>query len=221
MEPVETHYFGYKFRSRLEARWAVFFNCLGLKWEYEPECYKTSAGLYLPDFRVFNRYGQITFYEVKPETVTKCEKLQALNRDLSIKNMANAKEDWDYTEFFLLSGDPYNLILSDINGFRELVPDDVSTFISRGVCHGRYRGVCPNCFDVIRCQFVNIDLDYYLCLRCRHLNRKCSEFSFFENMYTCLRIEKRTKFFSIINHARHISRSFRFDLRTESPTPVI
>lgn len=30
-------YSGYKFRSRLEARWAVFFTALGLQWVYEPE----------------------------------------------------------------------------------------------------------------------------------------------------------------------------------------
>ncbi len=34
---IETLYKGYRFRSRLEARWAVFFDALGLKWEYEKE----------------------------------------------------------------------------------------------------------------------------------------------------------------------------------------
>lgn len=34
---IETEYGGYKFRSRLEARWAVFFDMLGIKWEYEEE----------------------------------------------------------------------------------------------------------------------------------------------------------------------------------------
>jgi hypothetical protein len=34
---IETAYKGYRFRSRLEARWAVFFDAMGLKWEYEPE----------------------------------------------------------------------------------------------------------------------------------------------------------------------------------------
>lgn len=37
MRPIETKYRGYRFRSRLEARWAVFFDTLGLKWWYEPE----------------------------------------------------------------------------------------------------------------------------------------------------------------------------------------
>src|SRR5262245_3495425 len=36
IQPIETIYRGYRFRSRLEARWAVFFQTLGVPWEYEP-----------------------------------------------------------------------------------------------------------------------------------------------------------------------------------------
>ena len=34
---IEPTYRGYRFRSRIEARWAVFFENLGIKWTYEPE----------------------------------------------------------------------------------------------------------------------------------------------------------------------------------------
>ena len=55
VKPIETHYDGYKFRSRLEARWAVFFNALGIKYEYELEGYDLGeAGWYLPDFYLKN-----------------------------------------------------------------------------------------------------------------------------------------------------------------------
>jgi len=37
LRPLETKYRGCRFRSRLEARWAVFFDALGIKWWYEPE----------------------------------------------------------------------------------------------------------------------------------------------------------------------------------------
>jgi len=48
---IETEYCGYRFRSRLEARWAVFLDALGLEWEYEKEGYRLANGLaYLPDF---------------------------------------------------------------------------------------------------------------------------------------------------------------------------
>ena len=39
MKAIQTEYKGYLFRSRLEARWAVFFDACGVDWEYEPEGY--------------------------------------------------------------------------------------------------------------------------------------------------------------------------------------
>jgi hypothetical protein len=51
IQAIETRYKGYRFRSRLEARWAVFFDTLGIRWEYEKEGYNLGeVGLYLPDF---------------------------------------------------------------------------------------------------------------------------------------------------------------------------
>lgn len=51
IKAIETEYNGYKFRSRLEARWAVFFDAAGIEYQYEPEGIETSDGeKYLPDF---------------------------------------------------------------------------------------------------------------------------------------------------------------------------
>lgn len=51
IKAIETVYKGYRFRSRLEARWAVFFDALGVKWEYEPQGFELEDGTrYLPDF---------------------------------------------------------------------------------------------------------------------------------------------------------------------------
>jgi hypothetical protein len=51
LKAIQTEYKGYLFRSRLEARWAVFFDSLGVSWEYETEGYDLGDGLYyLPDF---------------------------------------------------------------------------------------------------------------------------------------------------------------------------
>lgn len=53
---IETRYAGHKFRSRLEARWAVFFDALKLPWQYEPQGYAVTdpwdaeSRAYLPDF---------------------------------------------------------------------------------------------------------------------------------------------------------------------------
>lgn len=51
---IETVYKGYRFRSRLEARWAVFFDELAIDWRYEAEGYEIRVNgktrRYLPDF---------------------------------------------------------------------------------------------------------------------------------------------------------------------------
>ncbi len=50
IKSIDTEYNGYKFRSRIEARWAVFFDAVGLKYEYEKEGYDLDGVWYLPDF---------------------------------------------------------------------------------------------------------------------------------------------------------------------------
>jgi len=55
IKAIETIYKGYRFRSRLEARWAVFFDEMGYDWEYESEGYELRDGTwYLPDFKIKN-----------------------------------------------------------------------------------------------------------------------------------------------------------------------
>lgn len=63
---IETTYRGVRFRSRLEARWAVFLDELGIDWEYEPQGYKLSDGTYyLPDFWL-PKFNRGVYVEVKP-----------------------------------------------------------------------------------------------------------------------------------------------------------
>lgn len=63
LTPIPTVFRGYRFRSRLEARWAVFFHTLNLRWVYEPEAFRSGPGAYLPDFLV----GTRSWVEVKPD----------------------------------------------------------------------------------------------------------------------------------------------------------
>ncbi len=67
IEAIETKYNGYGFRSRLEARWAVFFDSLGIEYCYEHEGFNVNGTWYLPDFWLpqFNCWA-----EVKPITFT-------------------------------------------------------------------------------------------------------------------------------------------------------
>lgn len=61
LKSLPTYYKGITFRSRLEARWAIVFDELGIKWQYEPEAieieanhfsdpYNSKTFAYLPDF---------------------------------------------------------------------------------------------------------------------------------------------------------------------------
>lgn len=62
-KPIETTYKGYRFRSRLEARWAVFFDTAGIAYEYEVEGFELDGQRYLPDFWLPELRW---FVEVKP-----------------------------------------------------------------------------------------------------------------------------------------------------------
>lgn len=64
IRPIPTRHAGVTFRSRLEARWARFFDALGLRWEYEPQGFQLPSGdCYLPDFWL---PGICCYVEVKP-----------------------------------------------------------------------------------------------------------------------------------------------------------
>ena len=59
--PVITEYGGATFRSRLEARWAAYFDRRGIAWEYEPARFDG----WTPDFRLMLD-GAHVYAEVKP-----------------------------------------------------------------------------------------------------------------------------------------------------------
>ncbi len=67
IRPIETRYNGYLFRSRLEARWAVFFDKMGIEYDYEREGYDLKeCRRYLPDFWL-PEYGWVEIKGVEPE----------------------------------------------------------------------------------------------------------------------------------------------------------
>lgn len=63
LAPRPTTYKGIAMRSRLEAAWAEQFDAWGQAWQYEPQCYASEEGQYLPDFLLTP--GSV-FVEVKP-----------------------------------------------------------------------------------------------------------------------------------------------------------
>lgn len=85
---IDTRYNGYRFRSRLEARWAIFFDQMGVTYLFEPEGFELGGVKYLPDFRLTEGvkvYGETdrllnVWAEVKPSLILDEEDRQKLAR---------------------------------------------------------------------------------------------------------------------------------------------
>jgi hypothetical protein len=60
---IPTTYHGVRFRSRLEARWAVVFDSLHIRWQYEA----IDLAGYVPDFLIGSEPSQV-LVEIKPTT---------------------------------------------------------------------------------------------------------------------------------------------------------
>lgn len=74
MIAIPTAYRGIQFRSRLEAKWASFFDILGWNWEYEPFDCKG----WIPDFMI--KGAQNVLVEVKPITELSADLVDELER---------------------------------------------------------------------------------------------------------------------------------------------
>lgn len=79
MKAIQTIYKGRRFRSRLEARWAIFFDSIDIGWEYETEGFQLGETKYLTDFRIqsFGTNKIDLYVEIKPnkpsiEEIKKC-----------------------------------------------------------------------------------------------------------------------------------------------------
>ena len=80
---IETIFEGVIYRSRTEARWAVFFATLGVAFDYEPERIELSSGeSYLPDFFLSNFDA---YFEVKAANdaivTAECVRARTLSAD--------------------------------------------------------------------------------------------------------------------------------------------
>lgn len=64
IKAIPTTYAGVNFRSRHEAKWAVFFDLCGWKWDYEP----FDLDGWAPDFRLRTDAGPV-LVEVKPSEI--------------------------------------------------------------------------------------------------------------------------------------------------------
>lgn len=86
IKAIETRYRGYRFRSRREARWAVFFDALTVPFRYEEQGFVVDGIPYLPDFLLYPETDLATWFEVKGKFPEKDElaKTEALARNTGI-----------------------------------------------------------------------------------------------------------------------------------------
>jgi hypothetical protein len=131
IKPIETEYKGYRFRSRLEARWAVFFDALGVRYEYEKEGFELGGGMrYLPDFWLTDMN---CFIEIKSNG------LQPYSEDEQVASwkcgvLAAQSRKW----VNLLIGDPYPDEYRIISFHENLIPDKERKYIDMAIEQGEY-----------------------------------------------------------------------------------
>ncbi len=134
VKSLNTRYKGYNFRSRLEARWAVFFEELDLLWKYEPNGFKLPSGRsYLPDFHLVK---EDIWLEVKPilDSVTTWPEHPGFDAESLFSN-----------NFYVLKGRPY-LEYSDIGLGPKMDSFSEQTYMAwPGYDMGYYFCECPEC----------------------------------------------------------------------------
>jgi len=143
MKAIETYYAGHRFRSRLEARYAVFFDRLGICWEYEPQGYQLPSGPYLPDFWLPSLRGGL-WLEVKPENAPGDPRHEELavhsGHDVAVTNGLPRSDasDNNWLEIWFAEGgadESYGFLVCDMHG--EVVCE-FGGYVSRG---------CSRCID--------------------------------------------------------------------------
>lgn len=82
---IPTIYKGFQFASRLEARYALWFDIMGVSWEYEQEAFDLDGLTYFPDFWLnefkawFEIKSDIINDEIGLKIVDKCSRLAILS----------------------------------------------------------------------------------------------------------------------------------------------
>lgn len=152
LKPKLTLYNEYFFRSKLEAKWAVFFDLLHVPYQYEPNAYRCDDGSqYTPDFYLpeaylrSDRYPKGLYLEIKP-IEWKQDQAYSTRIASAFKDKAN---------LVLFRGDPLDVLSKeDLIQNEQLCPhwDDCMLFMYCDKCtafkaefyEGNYF-YCPEC----------------------------------------------------------------------------
>lgn len=81
IKAIPTTYRGVRFRSRLEARWAAFFDKMGWMWTYEP--YDLDG--WAPDFEIKRQGSPRSLFEIKPFLWENKNPFDFIDKDLRAK----------------------------------------------------------------------------------------------------------------------------------------
>lgn len=140
IKAIETEYAGCRFRSRLEARWAVLFDALNIAWEYEKEGFDLGKdGYYLPDFWLPHTVTELAhegwglWCEIKPLPATEAELQKAIALAVHTKHnvlmfQGNCGQgEYTVTKISAVHFDPPKIFTGmtfrDIDGYIHLVND--------------------------------------------------------------------------------------------------
>lgn len=169
VKAIETRYAGCHFRSRLEARWAVFFDAAGIRWEYEPEGFEDtrwcdSDGVacspirYLPDFYL---PATETWVEVKGTNKAIREDIDRLEMFLDWNSPLPGMQDSDGTDRGLLLLGPIPRVDGDMSKRRSILHPLIQhreglwlnywSFTAGpkgGLCYDTGDGLCVNEIDI-------------------------------------------------------------------------
>lgn len=142
MKALETDYRGIKFRSRTEARWAVYFDELRLAYEYEPEGFDLGGDWYLPDFWLPQPGVWIEVKGIAPSDrekrvagllskASRCPVLIAVGAPSNSFNlMVFVDGQHAHDAAFTGDGDRYLFLSSECQNFKREIRGDLATFSS-------------------------------------------------------------------------------------------
>ena len=162
ISPIDTRYKDFRFRSRLEARWAVFFDTAGIEWEYEKEGFDLEDdGYYLPDFYL-PKLSTPTWVEIKPDVEIPEHELSKV---IALKDRVSCLPENASERVVIILGQPY------IGKYKIYHPEKKLRYME-------VFGRCPLCerIDIISgCSIENVDIDSIECMWCDVVDRNTGE----------------------------------------------
>lgn len=142
MRVIPTEYQGVKFRSRLEARWAVLFDMLNVPWQYEPEAFTWPSG------EVMDGWGDWVDGAWQPRVTeggsyTPDFWLPSLGTWFEVKGIYTEREQGLHQEFASVSKQRH--ITAEGDCAREVHGEGVSMVLNGGEDFGYAWCICPWC----------------------------------------------------------------------------